>query len=76
MRKKFINKKTLVIGGSVKRERYSNKTIRKLLDYGHRVESIGLRESKVELVDILTDKHDMKNIHTITMNCGKNQGKL
>lgn len=67
MRKKFINKKTLVIGGSVKRERYSNKAIRKLLDYGHRVESIGLRESKVESVDILTDKHDMKNIHTITM---------
>lgn len=67
MQKKFVSKKTLVIGGSEKRERYSNKAIRKLLDYGHQVESIGLRESKVESVDIITSKPDMKNIHTITM---------
>lgn len=67
MQNKFTSKKTLVIGGSVKRERYSNKAIRKLLDHGHQVESIGIRDSKVESVDIITGKPEMKNIHTITM---------
>ncbi len=64
---KFIKKKTLVIGGSTKPERYSNKAIRKLLVYGHPVKSIGLRKSKVETVDIITGKPDIENIHTVTI---------
>ncbi|MBC8320654.1 MAG: CoA-binding protein [Bacteroidetes bacterium] len=62
-----MKKKTLVIGGSTKPERYSNKAIRKLLVYGHPVKSIGLRKSKVETVDIITGKPDIENIHTVTI---------
>ncbi len=70
MRKKLVGKKTLVIGGSDKRDRYSNKAIRKLLDYGHSVESVGLKESTVESVEIVTGKPDLENIHSITMYIG------
>ncbi len=62
-----MSKKTLVIGASDNRDRYSNKAIRKLLEYGHQVESIGIREAKVESVDIIIGKPDLKNIHTVTM---------
>ncbi len=65
-----MKKKTLVIGGSPKPERYSNKAIRKLLSYNHPVESIGLRESKVESVGITTGKPVIHDIHTVTMYIG------
>ena len=65
-----MKKKTLVIGGSPNPDRYSNKAIRKLLSYNHPVESIGLRESKVESVDIVTGKPVIENIHTVTMYIG------
>ena len=65
------NKKTLVIGGSVKPERYSNKAIRKLLKYGYPVVSIGLREGEVEGVKIETGRPDYSDINTVTMYVGK-----
>lgn len=63
-------KKTLVIGGSPKPERYSNQAIRKLLIYNHPVESIGLRESSVGTIDIITGKPVIDGIHTVTMYIG------
>lgn len=65
------NKKTLVIGGSIKPERFSNKAIRKLLKYGISVVSIGLREGEVEGVKIETGKPEYDGIHTITLYIGK-----
>jgi len=65
-----MKKKTLVIGGSPNPERYSNKAIRKLLSYGHPVSSIGLKESKVESVEIITSHPEFEDIHTITMYIG------
>jgi len=65
-----MNKKTLVIGGSSKPIRYSNKAIRKLIAYGHPVESIGAREAIVDFVNIITGKPKIDNIHTITMYIG------
>lgn len=65
------NKKTLVIGGSVKRERYSNMAIRKLLNYGFSVVSIGLREGEVKGVKIETGKPNYTDIHTVTLYIGK-----
>ena len=62
-----MKKKTLVIGGSPNPERYSNKAIRKLLSYNHPVESIGLRESKVESVGVTIGKPAIANIHTVIM---------
>jgi predicted CoA-binding protein len=65
------NKKTLVIGGSVKPERFSNKAIRKLLRNDFPVVSIGLREGKVEGVKIEIGKPDFSDIHTVTLYVGK-----
>jgi len=65
-----MKKKTMVIGGSKKPERYSNKAIRKLLSYGHPVESIGLREAKVDSVNIETGRPVIDDIHTVTMYIG------
>lgn len=65
------NKKTLVIGGSVKPERFSNKAIRKLLKYGFPVVSIGLREGVVEGVKIETGTPEYSDIHTVTLYIGR-----
>lgn len=65
-----ISKTTLVIGGSIKPERYSNKAIRKLIDYGHKVYSIGLRSGEVECVIIQQGKPEFKDIDTVTMYIG------
>lgn len=65
------NKKTLVIGGSIKPERYSNRAIRKLLKYGFPVVSIGLREGEVDKVKIETGRPEFKDIHTVTLYIGK-----
>jgi len=61
------NKYTLVIGGSPKPERYSNKAIRKLLSYGHKVSSIGLREAEVARVKIETGFPSYSGLNTVSM---------
>lgn len=60
-------KKTLVIGASEKPERYSNKAIRKLLQYGHPVEAIGARPGKVEGVQYGKELLDFQGIDTVTL---------
>lgn len=60
-------KHTLVVGGSIKPERFANKAIRKLLDFGHTVSSIGLREGWVEGVKIQTGRPFLENVHTISL---------
>ena len=69
-----MTKKTLVIGGSTKPERYSNKAIRKLRRLNHPVVCVGLRAGEVEGVSIETGFPDFKDIHTVTLYVGmKNQ---
>ncbi len=62
-----MTKKTLVLGGSLKSERYSNKAIRQLVAYGHPVVSIGLKMGKVGEVPIQTGMPDYTDIHTVTI---------
>jgi predicted CoA-binding protein len=64
------HKKTLVVGGSAKSHRYSNKAIRLLREYGHPVVSVGLRKAEVEDVSIETGQPDFKDIDTVTMYVG------
>jgi predicted CoA-binding protein len=67
-------KKTLVLGGSIKPERYANKAINKLRNYGYPVVSIGIRSGTVADVEIETGFPDYKDIHTVTLYIGsKNQ---
>ncbi len=67
--------KTLVFGASLKEERYSNKAIRMLLDYGHQVEAIGGRAGEVQGIQIKTGHPFLDDVHTITMYMGEKRQK-
>lgn len=60
-------KKTLVLGASLKQERYSNIAIRRLIKYHHPVVAIGLREGEVDGVTIDIDTPDYTGIDTVTL---------
>ena len=60
-------KKTLVLGASLKPERYSNMAIRRLVQHGHPVVAVGLREGEVEGVSIVKKVPEGEVIDTVTM---------
>jgi len=62
-----MKKKTLVIGASLKPERYSNIAIKRLRSYNHDVEAFGLRPGMVDDVSIDTELMPYKNIDTVTL---------
>ena len=62
-----MNKKTLVIGASLKPERYSNVVIHRLLNNNHEVRALGMRKGEVSGVEIDTDILQYKNIDTVTL---------
>ncbi|MDB2385687.1 CoA-binding protein [Polaribacter sp.] len=62
-----MKKKTLVIGASLKQNRYSNKAIKKLTENGQPTVAIGLKEGEVASVKIETQKIFFEEIHTITL---------
>lgn len=63
-----MKKKTLVLGSSENTERYSNKAIRMLKQYGHPVLAHGLREGIVDGIPIETSlTEEMKDVDTVTL---------
>ncbi|MCH3882498.1 CoA-binding protein [Tenacibaculum aquimarinum] len=58
---------TLVLGASLKTERYSNKAIKKLIAHKYAVEAIGLREGEVGGVFINKEKIKFSTIDTVTL---------
>ena len=62
-----MNKKTLVLGASLKPQRYSNIAINRLVTYNHDVVAIGLREGSVAGIDIDTNLMPYADVHTITL---------
>lgn len=70
---KTENKKTLVIGASMKPERYSNKAIHMLREYEHDVVALAKRTGNVNGVPIQTEFPLEENIHTVTMYLGANR---
>lgn len=62
-----MNKKTLVIGASLKLERYSNKAIKKLVNNNVEVVAIGLRTGVVAGIKIDTEKLMYKDVDTVTL---------
>ncbi len=60
-------KKTLVLGASINVERYSYLAIQSLLRDGNQVVAIGARDGKIMGVDILTEKINFIDIHTVTL---------
>lgn len=62
-----MNKKTLVLGASLKPNRYSNYAIQRLVANGHEVVAFGLQQGEVLGVKIDTDLVPYEDIHTITL---------
>ena len=60
-------KKTLVIGASLKPERYSNIAIQRLVAFNHPVVAIGLRPGTVAGVEISVEEKPFQDIDTITL---------
>lgn len=58
---------TLVLGASLKPERYSNKAIKRLISNGLDVLAVGNREGVVENTPIITEKKHFENIDTVTL---------
>jgi uncharacterized protein len=61
------NKKTLVLGASIKPDRYSFKAISLLVEKGHSVLAIGQKQGEVAGIKIQTKAIPLKNIDTITL---------
>lgn len=62
-----MKKKTLVLGASLKTQRYSNIAINRLVRYGHEVKPFGLREGEVAGVSIDTELKNYEAIDTVTL---------
>jgi len=62
-----MSKKTLVLGASLKPERYSNIATNRLVQHQHEVVAVGLRAGIVAGVPIQQGEPNFKNIHTITL---------
>lgn len=62
-----MSKKTLVIGASLKEERYSNRAIQKLRAHQIETVAIGLRNGIVADVNIDIEKIQYDNIVTVTL---------
>lgn len=62
-----MNKKTLVIGASLKEDRYSNIAIHRLVNNHHKVVAFGLKEGAVAGVQIDTDLLPYEDIDTVTL---------
>ena len=63
----MIKKKTLVIGASTNKERYSNIAMNMLTKHEHPVLAVGLKEGKVAGVDIQTGMPAFEDVDTVTL---------
>lgn len=62
-----MKRKTLVIGASLKPQRYSNIAINRLVSNNHEVVAFGLKEGEVAGVKIDTNLMPYSDIHTVTL---------
>ncbi|WP_396601701.1 CoA-binding protein [Algibacter sp. R77976] len=62
-----MNKKTLVLGASLKSNRYSNYAIQRLVSNKIETVAFGLRAGEVSGVQIDTDLLPYKDVHSITL---------
>lgn len=62
-----MSKRTVVLGASIKEERYSNQAIRRLKKAGHEVIAVGRKEGIVDGINIQTENPTDLEIDTITL---------
>ncbi len=65
-----MSKKTLIIGASTNPERYSFKAAHALMNHGHEIYLLGLREGEVNGETIQTGRPDFEDVHTVTLYVG------
>ena len=65
--------KVLVIGASLKSERYSNKAIKMLTEYNHDVFAVGLRVGIVNGIEVKKQIEKIEKIDTITLYLNPNR---
>ncbi|PWI31438.1 CoA-binding protein [Flavobacteriaceae bacterium LYZ1037] len=70
-----MKKKTLVLGASLNASRYSNIAVNRLVQSGHEVFAIGLKQGTVNGVQIDTDLMPYKDIDTVTLYLNPNNQK-
>lgn len=66
----IIEKTTLVVGASLKENRYSNKAVQSLRNKSIKTIAFGLREGKIADVDVLTSFPVQEDVHTVTLYVG------
>lgn len=67
------NRRTLVMGASLKEQRYSNKAIKMLQEHDIDTVAVGLREGKVGDVSIKKSGTEFEDIDTITIYVGEDR---
>ncbi|WP_037320220.1 CoA-binding protein [Salegentibacter sp. Hel_I_6] len=65
-----MEKKTLVLGASLKPSRYSNIAIKRLVSYKQPTVALGLRKGEVDGVTIGSEKVPFSDIDTVTLYLG------
>lgn len=63
-------KPTAIIGASPKSDRYAYMATSRLKKYSHPVFPVGINGGEIEGEKILTDKPQLKDIHTVTLYVG------
>lgn len=63
----MLNKPTVVIGASSHHQRYSYIATLSLQQHGCDVYPVGIHEGKIGNIDIITSKHFIANIDTVTL---------
>ncbi|NMH86395.1 CoA-binding protein [Flavivirga algicola] len=62
-----MRKKTLIIGASLKPNRYSNYAIQRLVAHNFEVVAFGLKKGEISGVQIDTQLLPYKDVHTVTL---------
>ncbi len=64
------HKKSVVIGASPNPERYAYRAVNALKSKGHPVEAVGIREGKINDVEIQTGMPSIEDVDTVTLYVG------
>lgn len=62
-----MDKKTVVIGASAKTDRYSNKAVRLLQQYGYAVVANGFEDAQINTIPIQTQWQHIDKVDTVTL---------
>ena len=68
--KNMKEKSTLVLGATPKSNRYAYKATQELANHGIKVYPVGIRKGEISGIEIITDRPEIKDVHTVTLYVG------